>query len=107
MEEQRQQQLQSQQGFIAPNPLTEQPNLAPQLPAVLLQMYPDLAGFDFGAPVGGMGTLDEDFTGGGRSSFDASSGGEFEMSDGEWGEGSSGMAMGPGGGGFNAQGNWN
>ncbi|PSK34583.1 hypothetical protein B9Z65_8909 [Elsinoe australis] len=107
MEEQRQQQLQSQQGFIAPNPITEQPNLAPQLPAVLLQMYPDLAGFDFGAPVGGMGTLDEDFTGGGRSSFDASSGGEFEMSDGEWGEGSSGMGMGPGGGGFNAQGNWN
>ncbi|PNS14577.1 hypothetical protein CAC42_2634 [Sphaceloma murrayae] len=85
MEEQRQQQLQSQQGFIAPNPLTEQPNLAPQLPAVLLQMYPDLAGFDFGAPVGGggMGVVDEDY--GGRSSFDASSGGEFEMSDNDMG----------------------
>ncbi|KAF4551891.1 Zinc finger C2H2 type domain-containing protein 2 [Elsinoe fawcettii] len=92
MEEQRQQQLQSQQGFIAPNPLTEMP-VAPQLPAVLLQMYPDLAGFDFGAPLGNMGVVDEgDY--GGRSSFDASGGSEFEMSDNDIGYDTGAMNMG-------------
>ncbi|KAF2223270.1 hypothetical protein BDZ85DRAFT_198062 [Elsinoe ampelina] len=102
MEEQRQRQLQSQQGFIAPNPLTEMP-VAPQLPAVLLQMYPDLAGFDFGAPLtGNMGVVDEgDY--GGRSSFDASGGSEFEMSDNDMGF-DTGMSM--GGQNYQQQGNW-
>ncbi|GAM82960.1 hypothetical protein ANO11243_009460 [Dothideomycetidae sp. 11243] len=80
LEEQRQHQMQSQQGFVAPGPMTDMPQPGPQLPAVLLQMYPDLAGFNFGsAPLGAGDDLDDEY--GGRSSFDASSGNEFEMSD--------------------------
>lgn len=85
MEEQRQQQLQSQQGFVAPVPLTEQPQLALQFPAALLQMYPDLAGFDFSGTTNtipeGMDNMDDELDYTGRSSFDASSGGEFDLSD--------------------------
>lgn len=83
LEEQRQHQMQSQQGFVAPGPMTDMPQPGPQLPAVLLQMYPDLAGFNFGASTGpipeDLVDMEDDY--GGRSSFDASSGNEFEMSD--------------------------
>ena len=78
MEEQRQHQVRSQQGFVAPLPTTDMPQMGPGLPAVLLQMYPDLATFNFGqapGPVGEEG--EEEYSG---ISYDASSGGEY-MSD--------------------------
>jgi len=82
MEEQQQQQLQSAQGFVAPGPVMQRPQLDPILPAALLQMYPEFANLNWGAME--MDTtsdqnMDDTFTG--NSSFDASSGGEYDMSD--------------------------
>jgi len=84
LEEQQQQQLQSQQGFVAPPPIVQMPQLDPVLPAALLQMYPEFANFNWG-PIDSTNDqgMDDDFNG--RSSFDASSGGDWlsdnDMSD--------------------------
>jgi len=85
MEEQQQAQVAA--GLVAPQPMLQQPQMDMMnnfLPAALLQQYPALANIDWstvpqGAP------MDEEY--GGRSSFDASSGGEYydDMSENEMG----------------------
>jgi len=90
LEEQAQHQLQSQQGFVAPMPVTQQPQLDPVLPAALLQMYPEFASLNWGQVDAGQG-MDEDYAG--HSSFDASSGGEWDgLSDNDMSE----FQVGPG-----------
>lgn len=83
-EEQAQQQMQSTQGFVAPPPMTVQPQLHPILPAALLQTYPELASFDWSGT--NTGPISEEVSDYGRSSFDASSGGEWDgLSENEMG----------------------
>lgn len=83
LEDQQQHQLQSSQGFVAPNPMTQQPQLdTGVLPAALLQMYPEFANLDWGSTGNGAGMDDDGYNG--RSSFDASSGNEWDgISDNE------------------------
>jgi hypothetical protein len=79
MEEQQHAQVAA--GLVAPQPLMNRPQvdmMAGFLPAAILQQYPALAGLDWnnipqGAPP------EEDYSG--RSSFDASSGGEYDYGD--------------------------
>lgn len=73
-EEHAQQQMQSNQGFVAPPPMTAQPHLQQMLPAALLQLYPEFANLDWSS----MNTAPENEGYSGRSSFDASSGGEWD-----------------------------
>lgn len=86
MEEQQQAQVAA--GLVAPQPLMQQPQQFDMsgtfLPAALLQQYPALAGIDWSAMPQGP-PPEEDYSG--RSSFDASSGGEFydDMSENEMG----------------------
>jgi hypothetical protein len=76
--------MQSDHGFIAPPPMTNQPHLHPILPAALLQMYPDLANLDWGANAPAIPEEPDVFSG--RSSFDAGSGAEWgELSENEMG----------------------
>lgn len=82
-EEHAQQQMQNHQGFIAPPPMTAQPHLQPVLPAALLQLYPEFANLDWSS----MSTVPENEGYSGRSSFDASSSGEWDgLSENEMGE---------------------
>ncbi|KAI5200926.1 hypothetical protein E4T39_05499 [Aureobasidium subglaciale] len=84
-EEHAQRQMQSDQGFVAPPPMMNQPHLHPILPAALLQMYPDLANLDWGA-VGAPAIPEEPEVFSGRSSFDAGSGNEWgDISENEMG----------------------
>jgi hypothetical protein len=84
-EDHAQRQMQSDQGFIAPPPMTNQPHLHPILPAALLQMYPDLANLDWGA-VSAPTIPEESEVFSGRSSFDAGSGNEWgDLSENEMG----------------------
>ncbi|KAH0350104.1 hypothetical protein KCU81_g2585, partial [Aureobasidium melanogenum] len=83
-EEHAQRQMQSDQGFVAPPPMTNQPHLHPILPAALLQMYPDLANLDWGA-VSAPAIPEESEVFSGRSSFDAGSGNEWDLSESEMG----------------------
>ncbi|GAB7348096.1 hypothetical protein MBLNU459_g6121t1 [Dothideomycetes sp. NU459] len=81
--EHAQQQLQSSQGFVAPPPLIAQPQLQPMLPAALLQLYPEFANLDWGA----ISAAPDNEGYSGRSSFDASSGGEWDaFSENEMGD---------------------
>ncbi|TKA24745.1 hypothetical protein B0A50_05733 [Salinomyces thailandicus] len=75
-----QQQAQLTAGLVAPQPMMNNSQMDignSFLPAVLLQQYPALANIDWNAipAQGGGGGMEEDYSG--RSSFDASSGGEF------------------------------
>ncbi|KAL1584508.1 hypothetical protein WHR41_07046 [Cladosporium halotolerans] len=87
MEEQQQAQVAA--GLVAPQPMMAQPhidmNLNNFLPAALLQQYPALAGLDWGAIPQGPPPDEEVYSG--RSSFDASSGGELheDLSENEMG----------------------
>lgn len=76
MEEQQQAQVAA--GLVAPQPMMPQPqvDLLNLFPAALLQQYPALAGIDWSSIPQGPPPDEEVYTG--RSSFDASSGGEFE-----------------------------
>lgn len=100
-----QQHAQVAAGLVAPQPLLQQPQQFDMsgtfLPAALLQQYPALAGIDWNAMPQGNPPPEEDYSG--RSSFDASSGGEYydDMSENEMGSypdpgmgGMSGMGMG-------------
>ncbi|KAK3071046.1 DNA-binding transcription factor [Teratosphaeriaceae sp. CCFEE 6253] len=83
-----QQQAQVAAGLVAPQPLLQQPQmdvLSNFLPAALLQQYPALAGIDWNAMPQGPPPDEEVYSG--RSSFDASSGGEYndDMSENEMG----------------------
>lgn len=79
-EDQAQQQMHREQGFVAPGPVTQRPQLDHVLPAALLQMYPEFANLNWGAmDTAPNQAMDEDFNG--RSSFDASSGNEWDVSD--------------------------
>ncbi|KAK5171467.1 DNA-binding transcription factor [Saxophila tyrrhenica] len=86
MEEQQQAQVAA--GLVAPQPLMQQPQQVDMmgnfLPAALLAQYPALAGLDWNA-IGSGPTAEEDYSG--RSSFDASSGGEYyeDLSESEMG----------------------
>ncbi|KAH9808843.1 Transcriptional regulator CRZ1 [Teratosphaeria destructans] len=84
MEEQQQAQVAA--GLVAPQPMLQQPQMDMMgsfLPAALLQQYPALAGIDWSSIPQGPPPEEGDFSG--RSSFDASSGGEFydDMSESE------------------------
>ncbi|KAK3642375.1 DNA-binding transcription factor [Elasticomyces elasticus] len=86
MEEQQQAQVAA--GLVAPQPLLQQPQMDMMgnfLPAALLQQYPALAGIDWNAMPQGPPPDEEVYSG--RSSYDASSGGEYndEMSENEMG----------------------
>ncbi|KAF2771356.1 hypothetical protein EJ03DRAFT_342386 [Teratosphaeria nubilosa] len=75
MEEQQQAQVAA--GLVAPQPILQQPQMDMMgsfLPAALLQQYPALAGIDWSSIPQGPPPEEADFSG--RSSFDASSGGE-------------------------------
>lgn len=84
-----QQQAQVAAGLVAPQPLMHQPQQFDMsgtfLPAALLQQYPALAGIDWNSIPQGNPAPEEDYSG--RSSFDASSGGEYydDMSENEMG----------------------
>ena len=85
MEEQQQAQVAA--GLVAPQPMMQQPQIDMMgnfLPAALLQQYPSLATIDWSTIPQGP-PPEEDYSG--RSSFDASSGGEYydEMSENEMG----------------------
>lgn len=80
---QAQQQMQNAQGFVSQPPMM-QPQLHPILPAALLQTYPELAQIDWSLPSAPMADDPMDAYSG-RSSFDASSGGEWDMSENEMG----------------------
>ncbi|KAF7194567.1 C2H2 finger domain transcription factor crzA [Pseudocercospora fuligena] len=77
MEEQQQAQVAA--GLVAPQPVMGQPQpvdmMGNFLPAALLQQYPALAGIDWSNVPQGNPPDDEAYSG--RSSFDASSGGEY------------------------------
>jgi transcription factor CRZ1 len=80
MEEQQQAQVAA--GLVAPQPLMNQPQVDMMegfLPAALLAQYPALRGIDWGAMPQGP-PPDEEYVSG-RSSFDASSGGEYDYGD--------------------------
>ena len=86
MEEQQQAQVAA--GYVAPQPMMTQPQLNMMgnfLPAALLQQYPALAGIDWNSIPQGP-PPDEEYISG-RSSFEASSGGEYydDMSENEMG----------------------
>jgi hypothetical protein len=105
-----QQQAQVAAGLVAPPPIA-QPHLDPmhnfQIPAALLQQYPALAGLDWNA-LNQQGPPPDEEGYSGRSSFDASSGGElhedlseneiggYPQSDPNMGGMDSGMGMGMG-----------
>ena len=85
MEEQQQAQVAA--GLVAPQPMVQQPQMEMMgnfLPAALLQQYPALAGIDWSTVPQGP-PPEEDYSG--RSSFEASSGGEYyeDMSENEMG----------------------
>jgi hypothetical protein len=85
MEEQQQAQVAA--GLVAPQPIMAQPQVDMMgnfLPAALLQQYPALAGIDWNTIPQGP-PPEEDYSG--RSSFEASSGGEYydDMSENEMG----------------------
>lgn len=87
MEEQRQQEAQVTAAGLVPQPLVNQPQMDMMgnfLPAALLQQYPALAVIDWNSVPQGP-PPEEDY--GGRSSFDASSGGEYyeDLSENEMG----------------------
>ncbi|KAJ9631888.1 DNA-binding transcription factor [Taxawa tesnikishii (nom. ined.)] len=88
LDEQAAVQMGASQGYVAPPPMTEGPVVGGVLPAALLQMYPEFAGMDWG---NGQPSIEEEYSG--RSSFDASSGGEWEgaLSEGEMGYSDGGM----------------
>ena len=73
-------------GMVAPQPMMPQPvdMMGNFLPAALLQQYPALAGLDWNSIPQGP-PPEEDYSG--RSSFDASSGGEYyeDLSENEMG----------------------
>lgn len=100
MEEQQQAQVAA--GLVAPQPMMAQPhidmNLNNFLPAALLQQYPALAGLDWGAIPQGPPPDEEVYSG--RSSFDASSGGELheDLSENEMGAYTADQSMGGMGG---------
>lgn len=76
MEEQQHAQVAA--GLVAPQPMMPQPHVDMMnnfLPAALLQQYPALAGIDWGSMPQGPPPDEEVYSG--RSSFDASSGGEL------------------------------
>lgn len=77
MEEQQQAQVAA--GLVAPQPVMNQPQpvdmMGSFLPAALLQQYPALAGIDWSNVPQGPPPDEEAYSG--RSSYDASSGGEF------------------------------
>lgn len=78
MEEQQQAQVAA--GLVAPQPMLQQPQvdlLGSLFPAALLQQYPALAGIDWSSMPQGPPPDEEIY--GGRSSFDASSGGEYDF----------------------------
>ena len=82
-----QQQAQVAAGLIAPQPMMAQPQMDMMsnfLPAALIQQYPALAGIDWNSVPQGP-PPEEDYSG--RSSFEASSGGEYydDMSENEMG----------------------
>lgn len=86
MEEQQQAQVAA--GLVAPQPMMPQPHVDMMnnfLPAALLQQYPALAGLDWGSIPQGPPPDEEAYSG--RSSFDASSGGELheDLSENEMG----------------------
>ncbi|KAM0715654.1 hypothetical protein Q7P37_009152 [Cladosporium fusiforme] len=86
MEEQQQAQVAA--GLVAPQPMMPQPHMDMMnnfLPAALLQQYPALAGLDWGSIPQGPPPDEEAYSG--RSSFDASSGGELheDISENEMG----------------------
>lgn len=87
MEEQQQAQVAA--GLVAPQPMMPQPHMNDMmnnfLPAALLQQYPALAGLDWGSIPHGPPPDEEAYSG--RSSFDASSGGELheDISENEMG----------------------
>lgn len=99
MEEQQQAQVAA--GLVAPPPMISQPQpvdlMGGFLPAALLQQYPALAGLDWNAMPQGPPPEEEAYSG--RSSFDASSGGEYldDLSENEMGtypdQGMGGMNM--------------
>lgn len=77
--QQPQQMQDTRAGFVPSNvAMMDQSQYTSQLPAVLLQMYPDLANFDLSS-VSDAG-IDDDYVTG-RSSFEASEGGESYLSD--------------------------
>ena len=79
MEERQQAQVAA--GLVAPQPLMNQPHVDMMggfLPAALLQQYPALAGLDWSSIPQGP-PPEEEYSG--RSSFDASSGGEYDYGD--------------------------
>jgi transcription factor CRZ1 len=85
MEEQQQAQVAA--GLVAPQPMLNQPQMDMMgnfLPAALLQQYPALAGIDWNSIPQGP-PPEEEYSG--RSSFDASSGGEYyeDVSENEMG----------------------
>ena len=85
MEEQQQAQVAA--GLVAPQPVMGQPQMDMMgsfLPAALLQQYPALAGIDWNSVPQGP-PPEEDYSG--RSSFEASSGGEYydDLSENEMG----------------------
>lgn len=85
MEEQQQAQIAA--GLVAPQPMLNQPHMDMPggfLPAALLQQYPALAGIDWNSIPQGP-PPEEEYSG--RSSYDASSGGEYydDMSENEMG----------------------
>ena len=104
MEEQQRAQIAA--GLAAPPPMMSQPQpldlMGGFLPAALLQQYPALAGLDWNALPQGPPPEEEAYSG--RSSFDASSGGEYldELSENEMSaypppdQGMAGMGMGMG-----------
>ncbi|EMC97639.1 hypothetical protein BAUCODRAFT_130739 [Baudoinia panamericana UAMH 10762] len=71
-------------GFVAPQPMLNAPQMDMLFPTALLQQYPALAGIDWNAMPQGP-PPEEEYSG--RSSFDASSGGEYydDMSENEMG----------------------
>lgn len=86
MEEQQQAQVAA--GLVAPQPMMNQPQvdmMTSFLPASLLAQYPALANIDWNAMPQGPPPDEEAYSG--RSSFDASSGGEFyeDVSENEMG----------------------
>ena len=90
------QQAQVAAGLVAPQPMMGAPQMDMGnsfLPAVLLQQYPALANIDWNAipATGGTGGIEEEYSG--RSSFDASSGGELyeDLSENEMGNFNAGM----------------
>lgn len=83
MEEQQQAQVAA--GLVAPHPLMPQPQMDMIFPTALLQQYPALATINWDSMAAGNPPPEEDYSG--RSSFDASSGGEYydDMSENEMG----------------------